>query len=810
MNTIEQAKTKILSTISTDASKLLLLLATATLCSLIMSSLVWDFEKPVIYHHGEVAKQTVRAPYDLVLQDTYATEMRREEALSNSPRVFTLHATHLTDPSQHLGFIFTLLRELGGAVDHNGLIPINQEKRMEFERRTGLNLVGEEWTIVADPMKWPKLESAVVELSKPILSKGIIAHKQSLRSALLSGRSVLRDKGTGKEEQILSPASIFDPNEALTEAEINFPRDGIGEGAAFDSLAHKLLADVLQPNVIFDSEETDRRIRQAENDVDASVIKIQRGQVMVRAGDVVSAAEQRMLEQFEEQRNQTTLIRVVIGYLMLTCTVLCAVYFFCVLSWPRFTSKVRDLELVAITLCGSCLMLKIFLVLATSLSYSFSHLDSNAFMIAAPIAAGGILLQTMIGAPAVFMFVMSFALITGIFLNDSWLMLMLLVIGNFTGAIGIRACSRRSSFIYAGIRIAGVNALVMLAYLLFYPQLTPAESATRLLLAVAGGFCSGVLAGGLAPFAEYLGGYITDIKLLELASLDRPLLRDLSLQAPGTWNHSMLMGQIAEAAAEAIGADSLLVRVGAYYHDIGKIKKPAYFVENQAGRENRHDKLTPSMSALIIKAHVKDGIELALEHRVPRMLVDFIPQHHGNSLIEYFYEKALREAEEGEVVDEGHYRYPGPRPQTKEAGILMLADAVEASSRTLSDPQPAKIQGLVQKIINKVFASGELNECELTLQDLHQIAKSFTRVLTGIYHRRIEYSEPAEKVRDMRYVKQRAEHHPEIAETPLQTADALQVTVESEKPIGGQDTVSPSQERPEELLKRLGMQKAVH
>ena len=198
----------------------------------------------------------------------------------------------------------------------------------------------------------------------------------------------------------------------------------------------------------------------------------------------------------------------------------------------------------------------------------------------------------------------------------------------------------------------------------------------------------------------------------------------------------------------------MLTRVGAYYHDIGKTKKPDYFTENQNGKENRHDKLTPSMSALIIKSHVKDGLEMAREHRLPKAIVDLIAQHHGNSLIEYFYDKARKEAEEEEIVEEEHYRYPGPKPQTKEAGILMLADAVEASSRTLSDPSPAKIQGLVQKILNKVFASGQLDQSELTLRDLHLIAKSFTKVLTASYRRRVEYSESAAKGRDQKLPKQ--------------------------------------------------------
>jgi hypothetical protein len=211
----------------------------------------------------------------------------------------------------------------------------------------------------------------------------------------------------------------------------------------------------------------------------------------------------------------------------------------------------------------------------------------------------------------------------------------------------------------------------------------------------------------------------------------------------------MVMGMMVESAAAEIGANPVLARVGAYFHDIGKINMPLYFVENQAGEENRHDKLSPSMSALIIRSHVKDGIELMRQHGLPQALEELIPQHHGTSRIEYFLEKARQEAQEAgedpESIDESLYTYPGPKPQTREAALLMLADCIEAAARTLSEPTFDRIQGMVQKLINKVFASGELNECELTLKDLHAIAKCFTRVLTGIYHQRIAYAEPAEK-----------------------------------------------------------------
>ena len=240
-----------------------------------------------------------------------------------------------------------------------------------------------------------------------------------------------------------------------------------------------------------------------------------------------------------------------------------------------------------------------------------------------------------------------------------------------------------------------------------------------------GGVLVGVIATGLMPLIEMTFGYTTDIKLMELANLDQPLLRELMVQAPGTYHHSVIVSNMVEASARAIGANPLLAKVAAYYHDIGKIKKPLYFIENQGGRGNRHEKLAPSMSALILIAHVKDGVELAKQAKLGREIIAIIKQHHGTSLIMFFYGKAKERAEKkGDKsiqVKEEDFRYPGPRPQTKEAGLVMLADVIEAASKTLVDPTPARIQGMVQKIMNKIFSDGQLDECELTLKDLHAI-----------------------------------------------------------------------------------------
>jgi putative nucleotidyltransferase with HDIG domain len=258
------------------------------------------------------------------------------------------------------------------------------------------------------------------------------------------------------------------------------------------------------------------------------------------------------------------------------------------------------------------------------------------------------------------------------------------------------------------------------------------------------GLMAGFFLGGFLPFIERLFGIVTGISLLELGDITHPLLQELVRRAPGTHNHSITVGTIAEAAAERIGANALLVRVGAYFHDIGKMLKPHYFIENQNGTGNRHANLAPAMSTLIIVGHVKDGVDLGRQHNLPEPIIDLIEQHHGTTLVEYFYREATRRSSgdpDASGVQESAFRYPGPRPQTREAGILMLADAVESASRTLSEPTPSRIEGLVTMLWEKRLQDGQFDECGLTLRELALIRESLIKSLIGIYHGRIKYPE---------------------------------------------------------------------
>ena len=311
----------------------------------------------------------------------------------------------------------------------------------------------------------------------------------------------------------------------------------------------------------------------------------------------------------------------------------------------------------------------------------------------------------------------------------------------------------RSKLIYVGITAGGLAALLHIGLgVLDNQPLSVAlltDAARNAMWTVAAGF----LMTGLLPFVERFFGVLTDLSLLELGDVTHPLLQELARRAPSTYNHSITVGAIAEAAAESIGARGLLCRVGAYFHDIGKMLKPGYFAENQGAEASRHEGLVPAMSTLVIIAHIKDGADLARQHHLPQPIIDMIAQHHGTTLVEYFYDRANEQRQSdpnGGQIDENTFRYPGPRPQTKEAAVLMLADAVESASRTLVDPTPARIESLVREIAENRLRGGQFDESGLTLRELRTVEKSMAMSLISIYHGRIKYPEQKRREEEKR------------------------------------------------------------
>jgi putative nucleotidyltransferase with HDIG domain len=332
-----------------------------------------------------------------------------------------------------------------------------------------------------------------------------------------------------------------------------------------------------------------------------------------------------------------------------------------------------------------------------------------------------------------------FASLFGVTLNSLSIFIFLLVSG-VVAAFSSRAISSRLSLyrpmIY--IAIANMTAILFADMYLLKGKLILLHLGEGILNSILGS----VLFVLLLPLFEKLFDFCTDLTLLEQGNLNLPLFKEMAIEAPGTYHHSIVVGSLAEAAARVIGADPILARVGAYYHDIGKLKKPEYYIENQLGVENPHDTLKPQMSTLVIISHVKDGVEMAKKMKLPKELINIIEQHHGTTAIELFYKKALDTSPD---IDEDTFRYPGPKPKTKESAVVMLADSIEAAARSEKNITVTKLQKMLKDNIEKKFADGQLDECPITRQDLVQVSTAFLSILTGVFHPRLEYDLSGEK-----------------------------------------------------------------
>lgn len=407
---------------------------------------------------------------------------------------------------------------------------------------------------------------------------------------------------------------------------------------------------------------------------------------------------------------------------------------------PSYLEDYKMLLLLGFLITGTLVSGRIFEYLLSGLSKGLALPDGAAYIYGLPIPVGAMLVTLIFDFHTAIIFSFVISLLTGIWLHDPFYPLYTFI-GSLTAAFCVIRCKRRSALIRGGIYVSAVNIVIAGIVLLLNGSLFAPTAPSAFLFASISGIMVAAVVSLMLPVIEYLFGITTDISLIELLDLEQPLMRNLMITAPGTYYHSVIVGSLAEAAAEAVGANPLLARVTAYYHDIGKMKMPDYFVENQKGAPSRHEKLTPHMSSMIIISHVKEGVELAKQYKLPRSVIDIIQQHHGTSLIAFFYQKALEQQTADGIPSQANYRYPGPKPQTRVAALVMMADAVEAASHALTDPTPARIVALVEKIINNIFLDGQIDECELTLKDISEIKKRFTYILTSIFHRRIEYPE---------------------------------------------------------------------
>nr|AAP58574.1 putative metal-dependent phosphohydrolase [uncultured Acidobacteriota bacterium] len=502
---------------------------------------------------------------------------------------------------------------------------------------------------------------------------------------------------------------------------------------------------LIRPNVILDQTATATAREIEASKIPDVPISIKRNQKIAREGDTVTPS---MLAQFAALKNSGRSGRPwhnLIGLLVVVFAVYWTVWKF---TEHRSTasalslSKERAFALVGSAIVVQTGLMKVGFIMGDAIANRMSSAPFNEAMFwnfAIPFAAAALLVVMLVDTQLAFLSGIVTSLFAGLMAPTGVQKAVYALIACAAAVYGIGRYRERQSVTLAGLLVGAVNAIMALALLAHAEQPFTLMS---VLLAMTCGVISGLLtavfaAGGL-PINESLFGILTDVKLLELSNADLPVLGQLALRAPGTNQHSHAVGQLAEDASRAVGANPLLARIGALYHDIGKVAAPEYFVENQQG-ENPHDHLRPTQSARIITSHVTYGIKLAKEIGLPQKIADFIPQHHGTRTLHFFLRKAQSQAKPGENVDENDFRYPGPKPQFKEAAIMMVADSCEAAARSLARPDPENIRAIVVKIVDAIVSDGQLDECDLTLQELTTIREAIISALTAIYHARIDY-----------------------------------------------------------------------
>lgn len=461
------------------------------------------------------------------------------------------------------------------------------------------------------------------------------------------------------------------------------------------------------------------------------------------AGDVVIRRGERVTEQHIEMftalgmRNPRLHWASVVAILILATMLVVLAALHIAHYHPRVYQQPRQMWLISVVVAVSALGVKLG---SSLLGLPLSGVQLGYLTVMSTMMAG-MLLAVLVSPHLATLLVGMLAIQSALLMNGEMRFAAISLMSSLVGIYSVRRLHDRYDLLRAGLWI-GATSLMLTWVLGWMSQ----ETVTEMSVGSAWAILMSMLAvGGFAIFVAVLErpfGAVTHLRLLELSSPEHPLLKELMLRAPGTYAHSIMVSHLADAAAKAIGADSLLARVGCYYHDVGKMRRPEFFIENQR-MENVHERLNPSLSALIIAAHVKDGLELADQYRLPRPIRDIIAQHHGTSLISFFYQQALAGCEMRTPVLEQQFRYSGPKPQSKEAGIVMLADAVEAASRSLSRPTPARIESLVSHIIQEKIADGQLDECSLTFSEVHKIQEAFCRLLVAMLHSRVEYPSSA-------------------------------------------------------------------
>ena len=648
---------------------------------------------------GSSSPETIVAPVDRV--DQIATELAKEEAAAAVPEQYKTDEQVTDDQVEKINRLFIDARR--NVADES----LSEQERMQN---------------IADRQPF--------DLSDEALRKLVRIAADELVQTQSTTRNIVQDvmnSGVGEAEVEDARGRV---DQQLVTADL-------GSDARF--VAREVARLAIVSNVVYDEAKTNAVREAAAESVEP--IRINRGDTIVYKGEEVSEQQYRQLKELG-LLNESGQLWPYIGLILFVMLLLAFLYFSIEQAkLGLHGDNTRLLMLVLIFLINLAGMK----IVSLGQSLEFSYIGY-----AAPVALGSMLIAILIDVRLALYVGIIFSTIAAVLFNPEGTALF-----DFRfGFVALMSCSAavfalmgaryRSSVLRAGFIVAAVSIVPITAmYMLTAGGYRWQEILTSIGFGVGGGLMAAVLTIGLLPFFEAAFSILSPMKLIELSNPNQPLLRKLHMEAPGTYHHSVIVGNLAESAAEAIGADGLLARVGAFYHDLGKTKRPQFFIENQVNKENPHDKIAPNLSKTIIINHARDGVDILREAHIPKPIQDIAGQHHGTTLLKFFYNKALKQEDSGQVLEED-YRYPGPKAQFKEAAIVGIADSVEAAVRSICRPTPARIEALIHKIIQERLEDGQFDECDLTLKELDLIGKSMLETLQGIFHQRIEYPEEAQ------------------------------------------------------------------
>jgi putative nucleotidyltransferase with HDIG domain len=691
------------------------------------------------WESGAIAPADIVITEELTIEDEETTQTRRQEAEDKEPPVYRLNSKVFLKVRVKIREFCESGRELIAE-------PPDGEKQQEF-----IEASSETYFIELSPQTLryliklefsPTLEESLIALISEVSDRGIIINK-GLYTHNEQDLGFILIRGAGAESKQFV-TTVLDKEEAKTilTNEINLLELPDEEKSVLTELSHSFLT----ANVDFAPLETATRKEAARRSVDPSYFTMKKGKVIIRKGDEVTDDILNQIRDYNQNLSArpTWLINFA-GSLILFSLLLYGLLYY-LQSRRDAADALNRFILMGSILIITLLLYKVSGYLSDLFSQNarltfFSYAESYRY--AFPLQMGTLLITFLAGVHLALFLVIFSSILSGFLFNSELLMIFTLV-GGFAAILGVKLLGKptRTPVLRAGILlIAPVNVAAITSFHLLQGGITSLQPyLSEVFMGILGGVMSSALAFLLLPVLENMFGIVTPAKLVELTNSELPIFRKMAMEAPGSYHHSLVVASLAEETAKDIGLDPMLVKAGALYHDIGKIKRPEYFIENRTRNFDMHRDLKPSMSSLVIINHVKEGVDQAAKLHLPRRVKDIIAQHHGNSLVRYFFEKAKVEYDpEMQTIGEESYRYPGPRPRTKEAALVMLADSVEAASRSLKKPTKPNLKRLITEIFNSSLQDGQLDESSFSLSELKLAANSFLSTLDTIYHPRVEY-----------------------------------------------------------------------